>query len=402
MVSNVRFSWWGLVSITIMLSFFVSPVFAQSYPDLIAARNACVPNFQSKMNAASAYCSSLSGITSCTATTPLFDCQTVYPSTSPNWSSELRNKVYVTVFNSSTGQTSYRVFLSGTGSGNAASADIATNSTYGVNRYFFNAEVVDQCSDKPDFVSSTLRSPSPNGSGSVCHQSCVYNVFVSYIGTYPSGRLEFDFQSLNKQCTNEPDAVTENSNPDDPLDLPDYADPKTPDPGDGTDKSSGGENCSSPPQCSGNSVQCNILYQTWAGRCRNTEGEDGEGNYPPGQGGEGGGEGTDVSGIEERLDKIDQNMLDMWRGSDNIGPGSDENFGGLIGQRTLSSNDLNKSGFSFSRSCNFFEDYDFSVGGATFVIPMQSSGFACNIFIWTGYLVLAFAAFYACVILIRD
>lgn len=274
---------------------------------------------------------------------------------------------------------------------NGGSATSVSSISSASNSYVFLwSTPAEPCANKPSNPESPFCSSSPNGSGPTCFEGCAYDVAVSYIGTWPSGRLQCSTTSLNRECEpNDKDPAEPPGSDDPPLDLDGQTPDTGPDPSDGSgeENASGGGTCASPPVCTGNAIQCSILFQTWATRCRDSDGE---------------GEDLDLTEVETTLDEIEQNQRDAWNGSDDIGPGSDGNFGSLVGTKTFSSSDLNASGLGFPRSCPYTaSDPTITVGEGSVTLPFSSSG-VCSIYAWSGYLVVALAAFLGCFILIKD
>lgn len=66
---------------------------------------------------------------------------------------------------------------------------------------------VDPCQNSQDILNSGYRAPTPNGTGSVCHNGCVYDVSVGYTGTWPIGSVFFDMSAAKRQCNGEPTAT---------------------------------------------------------------------------------------------------------------------------------------------------------------------------------------------------
>lgn len=255
----------------------------------------------------------------------------------------------------------------------------------------------DPCLNTPDIEDAPFRSPSPNGSGNVCHNGCAYEVATGYIGTWPSGRLDFSAASLGRACTPSDDPSSDPEMPDDtpPLDIPGETPDTGPDPSDGEsgESSSGGGTCASAPVCTGNAIQCNILYQTWATRCSNRDGGNEGGD--PGEGGI-----ADLTEVENTLNQIEQNQRDAWEGE--AGPGGDGDFSSLGGSKQFSPSDLDTSGLGFPRSCPYTgSDPQITIGSTSITIPFSTSG-VCSIYEWSGYLVVALAVFLGCFILIKE
>lgn len=252
---------------------------------------------------------------------------------------------------------------------------------------------VDEICGNDEFESTSMRAPTANGTGNVCQGSCAYSVSVGYNGTWPTGNVYYTYTGLNRECTAEDEEPTEEElDPDTPLDIDGETPKPGPEPGDGEKpSSSGGGTCDDPPKCQGDAIQCNILYQSWANRCKGGSG---------GEGGEGG-EGTDLTGVENKLQTLINQNNEIFSDDGKSWGVDDGDWGGLKATKTLSVNDLDTQGLGFPRSCNFFEEKTISVGVTSFTIDFNSTG-VCNIFTWSGYLLVALASFAGCMILIRD
>lgn len=283
----------------------------------------------------------------------------------------------------------------------------------------------------PEFTSRTLHAPTPSGTGSVCHNGCVASVSLGYFGgKYPNGYLEFAFNYNGNECAGEPQPISDpliqdadgdgkddgtDPCPNDPSDtcnipddskdtdgdgVPDHKDPYPNDPNDGKDDgdgdesdntASGGGTCVTPPSCGGDAIQCNQLFQLWSIRCGKGEGTAQE----PGSGTDGnGGEGTDVKGIEDRLDQLHEDNENIFADPDAV-----ISTDGIHQSVEYTTDDLDGSGMGFPRSCNF-QPISVPVGAGSVQIDFGSSG-ACEIFNWTGLLVVGLASFLGCFILIR-
>jgi hypothetical protein len=129
--------------------------------------------------------------------------------------------------------------------------------------------------------------------------------------------------------------------------------PKCPDKTDGSDHtSSGGGDCSTPPQSSGDPILGQIAFQTWATRCQLVK------NANTGTGGTGGtvGGSTDMTATNSKLDGI-KGDLDKLSGepsdtSDGTGDQLGRGQGDIWGDGAPPSpSDINMTGFGFSRSC---------------------------------------------------
>lgn len=222
------------------------------------------------------------------------------------------------------------------------------------------------CTDKPSFDSRTLRAPTPNGSGDVCYQGCSYTVALGYVGTYPAGYLQYSFLSNNRQCLPDEEPPQDTTidppePPDEPLDLdPDHGGVEKPvDPGPGRDSdghgsSSGGGTCDAPPACTGDSIQCNILFQTWSTRCAVTNlGDDGGG----------------------------QNGDNPWDGKTQE-PG-DTDVSQFISDEVIDGADfLDSSGMGLPRSCPQLDNYSLNVFGSVIEIDFMSR--FCGATSWVG------------------
>lgn len=254
-----------------------------------------------------------------------------------------------------------------------------------VTNYQFK-EIENPCANSQD-IDNSMRSPSSNGTGNVCINGCAYSVAIGYEGTWPVGRVFFDSTALKRQCQPGDETPTDDPLPPDtpPLDIDGETPDPGPEPGDG-DKpgSSGGGTCDDPPKCQGDSIQCNILYQSWANRCKN-----------PGGGGEGGeGEPTDLTPITSR-----------WDNTFGKGPyGGDENtplpgISSRVSDVVYDSSSFDTSGFGLSRSCpTAMREYTFSWGQWSFNMPFNE---LCEWFDMIGRIVMVLGAFFGCVILLR-
>lgn len=223
-----------------------------------------------------------------------------------------------------------------------------------------------QCENLSPFQTRTLRAPTPNGSGDVCYNGCSWSVGIGYVGTYPAGYLEYDFISNGRECNpdeSEPvDTTEEPIDTDEPLDLdPDQGgvDNNTPDPGSGRDEngngsSSGGGSCDAPPACTGESIQCNILFQTWSTRCAVTNlGDSGNG----------------------------ENGDNPWDGKTQE-PG-DTNVSQLISDEVIDGADfLDSSGMGLSRSCPQLDNFSLNIFGSVVEIDFMSR--FCGATSWLG------------------
>lgn len=259
--------------------------------------------------------------------------------------------------------------------------------------FYYYWEEVDQCLTTSDINNFSMRAPTSNGSGDVCYQGCAYNISVGYEGTWPVGKIFYDATSLKRACNSNDKPPTNQPLPPDspPLDLPGQTPEPGPPPGNGNSNnngSSGGGDCTSPPVCQGDSIQCNLLFQTWSIRCEN-KGNNGNNG---GDGGDGGDVNVDLSGVESRLDQLHQDNADVFKNENNV-----INTDGIKQKLEFSTDKLDMSGMGFNRSCHF-DPISIPVGDTTFSADFN---LACGIFNWTGYLVVALASFLGCFILIR-
>lgn len=312
--------------------------------------------------------------------------------------------------------------------------------------YFWTSNV---CASKPTFNVDFADGATATGSlENVCAQGCRFTGVPSWHGTYPEGALRYTYTTSGSVCSPEdtvfdapvdPDAeiTPEDINtdqdgdgkndgddpcPNDPTDTcnipddskdtdgdgkPDYQDPFPNDPtngkGDGNgngdgNTSSGGGDCVVPPACGGDPIACNTLFQVWAHRCGKTGGTAGEGPTGGGTGPGGTGDNSDVvgeiSGLRDDLAGLASD------GGVGTGAGASE-LSGLLGTRTFSTDDIDASGFGFPRTCPLWQDVSFPVGGTTMTLPLSGFTLHCDIFEWTGYLIVAFASFWSLMLLIR-
>lgn len=313
------------------------------------------------------------------------------------------------------------------------------------NRWGFNSTGPVEPACTQNFIPNYgLKAQTPNGSGAVCDGGCGGVVAVGFDAS--GGGFFTSFSGTGVSCTpdstNTPVPPDGNPNrdsdgdgipdsldrcPKDPTDscdlpdgsrdsdgdgVPDYDSapggngPNAPGPGEGgegdpvnpLDKlvASGGGACITPPSCTGNTLFCNMLYQQWAARCQQT-GMAGEKPDPSNGNG-----GTGNAALGEKLDQLHQDNLDSWRGGDDIGPGSDGNFSDILSSRRITVSDLDTSGFGFPRSCPqiLSQDVNFSLMGAAFVIPISQVPF-CDVLVWLGYLIVAFASYSGVMILLK-
>lgn len=272
---------------------------------------------------------------------------------------------------------------------------VAQASTAGNFYAFLWTTNIDSCSSTVDIDYAPFMAPTPNGSGNVCYQGCAYQVAIGYEGTWPSGQLVFYASALKRACTPEdPDSTEPNFDSDSPpIDIPGETPDTGPDPSDGTsgNSSSGGGTCASAPVCTGDSIQCNILYQTWATRCSNRDGgsEGGE----PGQGNNA----DVVNEIKGLRDDLDEAFSDNF--SD---PNAEAGLSGLVYEDEINSGMIDSSGWGFPRTCPLWSDITFSVGVSSVTIPLSSFTGHCELFELTGLLILAFASFWSARYLLRS
>lgn len=269
-------------------------------------------------------------------------------------------------------------------------------------RYREFEEIPDECELGMPFESSEMFGPSEYGTGAVCYEGCAYDVSIGLTTTFPIGTLVSTFTPRGTSCTPSPDmplpTVDEDFTHPDYLDLdpgeggnPDPG----PDPGDGSGKgeSSGGGDCSSAPSCSGDSLQCNILYQNWKTRCIIEANNIGGGISP-----------EDLNPLLGKMEDIDNSIkgqTGFWEDSfsDDI-PGEDPDWGSLTGEKVIDTLDFDSSGFGFPRSCPV-EDIQFTLLGTNYIVPINSAMGICDIFTWFGYLLVALTSFTACFIFIN-
>lgn len=287
-------------------------------------------------------------------------------------------------------------------------------------RYAWTEETEpDQCADLQAFDTAAMGpAGGANGIRQVCYQGCVWDVFGGfYAGTYPAGYVYFTFEPLGYECSGEPDPGDPTEGNDDPLDL----DPEDggvdpgPDPGDGNPASSGGATCDSPPQCTGDSLQCNILFQTWATRCAAEAQNDGLNESLDGIA-----EGLD--GIAGGLDGIADGLSDLSDGISNVDQklggirgflddvfGSGEDVSGPIpglsalntGDKVFDSDSLDQSGFGMPRSCPAIltDSVSFSFFGNQYNINFDMM---CNLLELVGQILVVLSAFVGVRILLRS
>jgi len=236
------------------------------------------------------------------------------------------------------------------------------------------------CSTKHEFDSSSLRPPG-GLSGNVCYNSCQYETSFWYEGVYPSGKLVWTYTPTGSICspTDEqpepvpPDSpeITEPIDPDEPLNLgPDRGGVEKPvDPGPGRDEngygiSSGGGSCDAPPACSGDAIQCNILFQTWSTRCEAQRIAD--------AGGVGGGDGNDP-----------------WEGK--LGDPGSTDLSPFMSEETVDGSFLDDSGLGLPRSCPDIDTFDLHFFGSVKTIDFGSS--FCQGTSWVGSFIVLLGVF---------
>lgn len=258
-------------------------------------------------------------------------------------------------------------------------------------------EPPEPCEDLPTFTSPFQRPANTFASGNACSGGCAYSVKMISTGTFPvNNTLTWEWTSLGRECTEEDsDSTTEPFDPDNPLDLPpeDGGVDEPVDPGPGEDEngkgtSSGGGSCDSPPACSGDAIQCNILYQSWAGRCATQEGfaNVGEGGI-----GDGAGEIVDaVDGVGGKIDGLGDKFDSAFGDSpiDTSGP-----IDGLsVGNVNIDASDLDDSGLSMSRTCPsvLTDSVDFSFFGNSYSLSFLPF---CELLDLVGQLLVVLAAF---------
>lgn len=196
-------------------------------------------------------------------------------------------------------------------------------------------------------------------------------------------------------------------------------DPDDPD-GDGT--AGGGFTCSEPPVCAGDAIQCAMLYQQWHTKCKVESGNAStkEGLEDVKDAIDGLGDGIDgvkdsvdgvkdsVDGLGSKVDGVGDKVTGL-RG-DLAGFASDggvtngaglSELGGLFKTKTIGTSSINSSGLGFSRQCPMWNDISFSIGASAVTIPLSTFTIHCQIFEWTGLLIVAFSAYVSIRILLR-
>lgn len=304
---------------------------------------------------------------------------------------------------------------------------------YGGGYYFFywsdEEEPVPEC--QAGITLYSWKAATPSGTGEICLNYCSYDVFISA----PPGPL-YEAVSNGRGCAQEDNGIP--YNPDsDPFD-PDSEDPGTRDPSDPEappNSGGGGFHCDAPPVCNSDGVTCSTLYQQWRTRCdaerSDAERRDqldriGDGIDRIGDGLEGldglgdsiDGLGNSIDGLGEGLDGLGDSIDGLNDGIDRIGDGVDGlrsdlesgwsdggvgdpgdgpgGFGGVIGNRLIDPSGFDDSGFGFPRSCPMWDDISFSVpNGSVIVIPLSDFEGHCLLFEITGWIILAFAAFWS-------
>lgn len=278
----------------------------------------------------------------------------------------------------------------------------------------------DQCADLEAFDTAAMGpAGGANGIRQVCYQGCVWDVFGGYYaGTYPAGYVYFTFEPLGYECSGEPEPGDPREGSDDPLDL----DPEDggvdpgPDPGDGDPSSSGGATCDQSPNCTGDSLQCNILFQTWAARCA-AEAENAGLNEAL----EGISDGLD--GVADGLDGIADGLSDLSDGISSV----DQKLGGIrgfledvfgsgeqdvsgpipglgdlnTGNKVFDSDSLDQSGFGMPRSCPAIltDSVSFSFFGNSYEIRFDM---LCGLLELVGQILVVLSAFVGVRILLRS
>lgn len=140
--------------------------------------------------------------------------------------------------------------------------------------------------------------PQPCDANGLCEPDTDKDGFPDSIDAFPTDPTEWKDTDGDGIGDNGDIAPNDPRNGDDGSKPPDGSDPTPPGqgPGDESDnQSSGGGTCSQAPTCSGDGIQCNILYQTWATRCAAERTADNTGD---GDGGPGSGPGTVAGGAD--------------------------------------------------------------------------------------------------------
>ena len=154
-----------------------------------------------------------------------------------------------------------------------------------------------QCNQRPP--TANLRHPGPNGTGTVCDLGC--QLVIAASANTSTGVVTWEGEYNNLTCDNMQFPAPVSYDPTGPIDMDNDGFPDTTDPCpgdlynecDGTNDPSnpnappgtagGGISCASAPVCSGDAIQCAMLYQTWAIRCnpdRYNSGDAGNGGGP--------------------------------------------------------------------------------------------------------------------------
>lgn len=287
----------------------------------------------------------------------------------------------------------------------------------------------DPCSGVSNFLTTSLFASTPNGGGDACLDGCSYRVYIGYVGTYPSGYMDAEWVSNSRACTSG-DAASTPTPPTGVLDLPPDqggVDTNAPDPGPGPDgdgkgSSSGGATCDAPPACSGDSIQCNILFQTWSTRCEAAKLAEGSGDSELAQ--------EIRDGLQELIDTVADGNADLLSAVNDLNsdlsvkldasnantaainntlnqalesdPNASAGLSGLVYTDEISPSVLDTSGWGFPRSCPSWSDINFSVGFTSVSIPLSSFSAHCDLFELTGYLILGFSAFWSARYLMRS
>lgn len=295
-------------------------------------------------------------------------------------------------------------------------------------------------------VINNIKAPTANGSGLACHNYC----FVQVALQAPPSPL-FSAMQTGESCdvNNTLPAEDPSSDPcagQDPLLCVGTGDPGSQVPPGGA---AGGIQCDSPPLCNSDGVNCAILYQNWANRCesqansvKNAETLDSINDGIGGVKSELEGIGSGLGDITDKLDDLidgqettnehledissdstqSKNFLEQIK--DAISDirskllGSSDPWGGATSEESfgiseedidklkktvnLDMNDLDDSGFGLSRECPVWEDISFTIGISAVIIPLSGFTAHCEIFEWTGYLIVAFSFYFAAQILLSS
>lgn len=295
------------------------------------------------------------------------------------------------------------------------------------------------CSNRPP--TTNLRHPGPNGTGTVCDLGC--QLVIAASANTSTGVVTWEGEYNNQTCEagQFPEPIT--YDPTQPQDtdgdgIPDISDPcpldiynecsgtlEPTNPNAPPNTAGGGQGCQSPPVCSGDSVQCSILYQAWAQRCESQPVEFDDSNIVDA-----------INNLRESSNPLLQQIADNTANLNNSSPGGGvspadsqnlattatatseianqlatdgvdpdwegvEDLAQLTGQVEFTTDMLDDSGMGFPRTCPTWQDINFSLGGSPIMIPLSNFTVHCTIFTWVGYLLVAMAAFYASQILIR-